>query len=135
MEQYSSLSRVVGGRVMTNSDKQYHVKGKLTDFDACSLYPSAMHYMDGFLEDKPKVLNNKSYEFLQLQDGYFIIIKILKQNKHLGFPLTSKMYENGVREFIYDMDNELIYIDKVGFEELTTYHEAEFEIIDGYYYD
>ena len=33
---------VVGGRVMTNSDKQYHVKKEIADFDACSFYPSAM---------------------------------------------------------------------------------------------
>ena len=39
---------VVGGRVMTNSNKQYHVKKEIAEFDACSLYPSAMHYMDGF---------------------------------------------------------------------------------------
>ena len=55
----------VGGRVMTNSNKQYHVKRKIAYFDACSLYPSAMYYMDGFLEDKPKLLNDKSYEFLK----------------------------------------------------------------------
>ena len=39
---------VVGGRVMTNSDNQYHVKKKIADFDACSLYPSAMYF--GFLK-------------------------------------------------------------------------------------
>ena len=33
---------VVGGRVMANSNKQYHVKRKIEDVDACSLYPSAM---------------------------------------------------------------------------------------------
>ena len=33
------------------------------------------------------------------------------------------------------MDNGIIYIDKVGLEELIAYHETEFEIIDGYYYD
>ena len=33
------------------------------------------------------------------------------------------------------MDNEIIYIDKVGLEDLITFHEAEFEIIDGYYYN
>ena len=38
---------VVGGRVMTNPNKQYHVKKKIAVFGACSLYPSAMHYMDG----------------------------------------------------------------------------------------
>ena len=30
---------------------------------------------------------------------------------------------------------ELFYIDKVGLEEIITHHEAEFEVIDGYYYD
>ena len=49
---------VVGGRVMTNSSKQYHVKRnkkkKIADFDDCSLYPSAMYYMDGLLENKHK---------------------------------------------------------------------------------
>ena len=33
------------------------------------------------------------------------------------------------------MDNEIIYIDKVGLDELTEYHKAEFGIIDGYYYN
>ena len=56
---------VVGGRVMATSDKQYHVKQKIADFDACSLYPSAMYFMEGFLKDRPKALNDKSYEFLK----------------------------------------------------------------------
>ena len=56
---------VVGGRVVANSNKQYHVKRKTADLDACSLYPSAMYYMDGFLEDKPKIINDKSYELLK----------------------------------------------------------------------
>ena len=90
--------------------------------------------MGGFLEDKPKVLNYKAYEFLQQQDVYFIR-KNIKLNKHLDFPLTSKIHENGVRDLINDMGNEIFYIDKVGLEEITKYHIAEFEIIDGYYYD
>ena len=54
----------------------------------------------------------------------------------MDFPLTSKLNEeSGVREFINEMENEIIYIDKVGLEEIITYHEAEFEIIDGYYYN
>ena len=36
---------VVGGRVMTNSNKMYHVKNKTADFHACSLYPSATFFM------------------------------------------------------------------------------------------
>ena len=45
---------VVGGRVMANSNKQYHVKQKIADLGACSLYLSAMHFMEGLLEDSPK---------------------------------------------------------------------------------
>ena len=54
----------------------------------------------------------------------------------LDFPLPSELNEeSGVRQFIDEMDNEFIYIDKVGLEELITYHEAEFELIDGYCYN
>ena len=127
---------VVGGRVATASNTQYHVKKKLTDFDACSLYPSAMYKMGGFLEGKPKALRNTFYEFFKQQDGYFIRIKIIKLNRHLDFPLTSKINEeSGVRDFIDDMDNEIIYIDKVSFGDLTTFHDAQFEMIEGYYYN
>ena len=125
---------VVGGRVMCNSNKMYHVREKIADFGACSLYPSAMHFMEGFLKDMPKVLNDKPYDFLKRQNVYFIRIRIIKLNKHLDSPLTSKLNEDGVREFINDMENEITYIDKIGFGEIIEYHIAEFEIIDGYYY-
>ena len=42
-------------------------------------------------------------------------LKHIKLNKHLYFPLASKLNEDsGVREFINAMDNAIIYIDKVG---------------------
>ena len=101
---------VVGGRVMTNSNKQYHVKRKIADFDACSLYPSAMHFMNGLLEDKPKVLYDKSYNFLKQQDGYFVRIKIIELNKHLDPPLISKINEDsGVRYFINELECNYVY--------------------------
>ena len=93
-----------------------------------------MYFMEGLLKDRPKVLNDKSYEFLKQQGGYSARVKIIKLKKHLGFPLTSKLNEDsGVRDLINEMDNGIIYIGKVGLEELNTYREAEFEIIDGYY--
>ena len=52
------------------------------------------------------------------------------------FPLTSKIKEDsGVRDFTNEMGNAIIYIDKVALEDIITYHEAEFGIIDGYYYN
>ena len=57
-------------------------------------------------------------------------------NKHLGFPLTSKLNEeSGVRHFINEIDNGIVCIDKVGLEESREYHKAGFGIIGGYYYN
>ena len=71
LQQYIARA-VVGGRCMTAKNKMFHVKKKIADFDACSLYPSAMYQMGGFLEGLPKALRNTSYEFSKQQDGYFI---------------------------------------------------------------
>ena len=92
--------------------------------------------MLGFLMGLPKILKNTSYEFLKQQDVYFARTKIIKLNKHLDFPLTSRINEeSGVIYFTNDMDNEIIYIDKAGLEDLITFQGAEFEIFDGYYYN
>ena len=121
---------------MTANNKQYNVKGKIADIDACSLYPSAMYFMEGFLEGLPKALSDISYEPLKQQDGYFVRTRIVKLNKHLDSPLTSKLNEESrVREVITEMDNGIIYIYKIGSEELIEYHKAEFEIVGGYYYN
>ena len=111
----------------------YHVKKKVADFDACGLYPSAMYFMDGFLKGLPQVLKNTSYDFFKKSRWICIRIENIKLNKHLDFPLTSKINEYGVRYFINDMEHEIIYIDKVGLEHLITLHEASVDIIDGYY--
>ena len=127
---------VAGVKAMTNSNKQYHVKKKTTDFDACSLYPSAMYFMQGFLKGLPRALSDTSYDFLKQQDGYFVRTKIIKLNRHLDFPLSSKLNEeSGARELINEMDNGITYIDKVGLEESIEHRKAEFETTGGYYYD
>ena len=110
---------IVGGRCMTNGNQMYHIMRKIADFDACSLYPSAMFRMLGYLMGSPKVLNSSqlNYETLNAFDGYFIRIKITKINKHLQFPLVSKYNDNGVRLFSTDLVNEIIFIDKTGLED------------------
>ena len=121
---------------MTNSKKQYHVKKKIADFDACSLYPSAMYVMERFSKGLPKVVSDTSYEFLKQQGGYFVRAKVIKLNRHLDSPLSPKLNgESGVREFINEMGNGISCIGKVGLVELTEHHKAEFEIIGGYYHD
>ena len=60
---------------------------------------------------------------------------MLKLNKHRRFPLLSKFNEDGVRLFSNEMAGETVYIDKAGFEDLVVYQKADFEIVDGHYFD
>lgn len=125
---------IVGGRTMTRENKKWTLEELLADFDATSLYPSAMERMDGFLIGTPKLVENKSYDFLKEQSGYFIRINIKKVNKRYAFPLINQKNENGIRMF----DNDLLgvhYVDKTGLEDLIKFQEIEFDVVDGYYFN
>ena len=99
---------VVGGKCMTNSNKKWLFESKidsrgkylnwLEDFDACSLYPSALYRMKGFIKGKPMVIPDKlkdiegSIEFLikgleskaSLPDSTFLrALKVLNLNNLL----------------------------------------------------
>ena len=100
---------VYGGRCMTAYNKKWHTTNKLYDFDAVSLYPSAMRRL-WCVEGKPEVLNvpdssivyNSMPNYLEkynTQNGFgaFIIdIQILKANKHYAFPLIIQKRMNPI---------------------------------------
>ena len=127
---------MVGGRTMCANNKKDKVdKKRLADFDAVSLYPSAMQRLGGYLKGKPKILKSTNYEDIKNYDGYFIEVKIIKVNKHLSFPLLSYINEKGVRHFTNEMEERTVYLDKISLEDAIEFQKIEFEIIKGYYYD
>jgi hypothetical protein len=125
---------MVGGRTMCANNQKDRVTGRISDFDAVSLYPSAMKRLGGYLKGSPKVLSNKTKAFLDTCDGYFIQIKINKVDKLYEFPLMSYINEAGVRIFTND-PQETLYVSKIDLEDVIEFHNIEYEIIDGYYYD
>lgn len=126
---------VVGGRTMCAENKKIKVEGKLNDFDAVSLYPSAMRRMHGFLKGVPKVVTNLSYEFLKQQDGYFVDIQITGVKINEKFPLMSFMNEEGVRIFSNDMVGKIIRVDRYTLEDLIEFQGVSFEVVRGYYFN
>ena len=44
---------MVGGRTMCAENKMHHVMAVLDDFDAVSLYPSAMYRLGGYISKVP----------------------------------------------------------------------------------
>ena len=130
---------VVGGRVMCSENKKYMFDPKshkrIMDFDAVSLYPSAMSRMDGFLKGIPKVITNNDFSDLKNKDGYFIEIRIKSVGIKRKFPLMSYINDKGVRTFTNDMIGKTMFIDKIALEDLINFQNVEFDIIRGYYFD
>jgi len=127
---------VVGGRTMcAENKKSIETTGKrISDFDAVSLYPSAMARMPGFLKGKPKVITDWDH-VKENADGYFVCVRVKSIKKQYKFPCVSLMTEGGIRNFTNDLVGEVLYLDKVGMEDFIHYHDAEVDFINGYYYN
>ena len=126
---------VVGGRCMVSENEKKKREGIIQDFDAVSLYPSAMVRL-GFLKGAPKVLKTNDYNVISNYDGYFIEVKI-KSNKKRSFPIISSKNDEGIRMFENNITKP-IFIDKTTLEDLITFDGLkidEFEIIRGYYFN
>lgn len=130
---------MVGGRTMTSENKMFNFTGGngigLDDLDAVSLYPSAMKRMGGYLIGKPKVLHNKTYEFLKSIDGYFVEITIRKVGRNRKFPLMSYITDDGIRLWTNEMVGRKMWVDKFALEDLIEFQDVEFVVDRGYYYD
>jgi hypothetical protein len=126
---------VVGGRVMTREGKKVHAKGKISDYDAVSLYPSAMVRMEGFLKGKPKLLtaDQLNREFLDQQTGYFVHCRVKSVATRRAFPILTRYSEDGTRSFSNAIEE--VYVDKTGLEDLVEFQGCDLEILDGIYYD
>jgi len=116
------------------------IKDFIVDFDAVSLYPSAMYRLGkelgGHIKGRPYLIkpNNLNMEFLNNQTSYFIDIKIKEVNKVLKMPLLSIMKDD-VRHYTNDMIGEIITVSKIELEDLIKFQKIEFDIIKGYYYN
>ena len=126
---------VVGGRTMCAENKKITVSGKINDFDAVSLYPSAMRRMDGFLKGMPKVIENLDYNWLKEQDGYFVDVEVLSVGINRKFPLLSYKNDDGVRIFTNDMVGRVVRVDKYTLEDMIRFQNIGFRVIRGYYFN
>lgn len=127
------LKSVYGGRVMTANNEKIYIEDKINDFDAVSLYPSAMRRLSYPL-GCPKVLENLTMEFLRTTDAYFVEIRINKVGIKRAFPLLSH-YDENKRNYTNDLEGEVIIVNNITLEDLIKFQEVEFTILRGYYYN
>lgn len=125
---------VVGGRTMVANNTKNYITERVQDFDAVSLYPSAMVRMPGFLYGKPKVITDFN-AIKNTADGFFVEIIITKVQNHRSMPLLSYMNENGVRIFSNDIIGRTMFVDSICLEDCVKFQGIEYEFVRGYYFD
>jgi len=126
---------LVGGRCMSNQNQKYNITEKILDYDAVSLYPSAIDRLGGYLKGLPKILKELNYDFLKKQDGYFVEIVVDDVGILRDFPLLSIIGDNGVRNFTNDIEDRKFWVDKIQLEDLIEFQQITFRIIKGYYFN
>lgn len=154
---YEQLS-VRGGRCMTRDNESWYLKEgacKIQDFDAVSLYPSAINRLYCFLgipkrlpeefrgKDAEKLLYYTAKEQEQrgdhpnvLFDGFTVTCYVKKVRKHLHFPILSyKTKENGCHWTNIPEPNTPLVLNEVNLMDIIKYHDADIEIVDGYVWD
>ena len=130
---------VSGGRTMcANNEKQY-IEGKIQDFDAVSLYPSAMSIMDGVPKGTPKIIpKDISKEELLKYNQFFAEINITrikcKSNTPYKFGQLFSRNNEGSKIFNNEPTNHF-FIDKIGFKDLMEFYDFDYEFIRGYYFN
>ena len=132
------ISRCVsGGRTMCANNEKQLIEGRIQDFDAVSLYPSAMSIMPGIPKGKPKVIKDLRIETVMGYDDFYIEININRiQAKGVDkyrFPLVFSNVD-GTKIF-EDKTINGFYIDKRGLMDLEYFYDIDYEIVRGYYFN
>lgn len=133
------ISRAVyGGRVCVNEQyKKKVIKGRISDYDGVSLYPSAIARLCiemGLPLGKAKRFTKADLNAWKEKDYCVLTVKIHKVNKHQQLPFIAHR-EDGVTNYKNEAPTEPIVIDKITLDDYINFHEIEYEILDGVYWN
>lgn len=135
---YFIRKTVIGGRCMLRQNLKQRVEKPVSDFDAVSLYPSAMAVLYT-LKGKPKIIPEEwldpvTWEMQrELLDGYFVEITITQIGRELEFPLISYKEKDSGRRFVNETGT--LWVDNITLEDFIEFHKIKYKVHRGYYYD
>ena len=123
---------ITGGRCMTRRNQCWHTTIPLVDFDAVSLYPSAMSILRVPL-GAPKPFQGAVPEDA---DYYVAYIRLKKVGIHRDFPLI-RIEEDDKNIWTDDERclNRCYYVDKRTLEDWVEFQHVEYEMIRGFYWN
>jgi hypothetical protein len=142
LRKYISKS-VIGGRVHVNKKYEKQViEEEISDFDACSMYPSAMIRICnemGFPTGEWVTMNEADIRgSLREQDYnvyYVTTIKVTSINKKIQIPVVCHRTKEGC-EYINELpigfeDGLVMTVDRITLEDMVKFQHIEYEFIDG----
>jgi len=125
---------VVGGKCMIRGNIPCETKERVEDFDACSLYPTAMSRMKcpmGLPKQWTPAINLNDLSICQ----YFITVKITEVGIYRKFPLVSLKKEGGGRHFTNALIGKEVVFDKIQWEDAQKFQKINGIILCGLYFD
>ncbi len=131
---------IYGGRTNANSEERLKVIIQLiVDFDAVSLYPSAIKRMCdemGVPIGKAKLIENHKDKQILKFDYFITKVHITKINKKQQNPFIAHRVD-GCINYINELPKGgiKVTIDKITLEDYIKFHEIEYEFIEGVYWD
>ena len=131
------MSRAIhGGRCMCAWNRKWDVIGPIVDFDAVSLYPSAMKRLCT-IEGIPHVIPDEhlNMEFLSQQSAYVVDIEITEVENHYPFPLILQKTDHGNLNNDYLKEPVLMTVDNIELEDLIEFQHIKFKILRGYFWN
>ena len=137
-----------GGRCMVKRNQKIKVNEEVVDFDACSLYPSAMNrlylptgelYGSNNEEEIKELFENKLMLENQIEpdnryvSAMIIKCKIKRINKERDFPLLSYV-KDGISYYNNNMEGKIVYLTHFELEDFIKYQEGSVKYIEAIYW-
>jgi hypothetical protein len=129
---------VYGGRVCVN--KKYSkkiIRGKISDYDGVSLYPSAINRLCrelGLPKGMAKRLLQQDFKNWESKTYSILTVKITKVNKNHQMPFIAHKGDGKIN-YANTAPKEPIIIDSITLQDYIKFHKIEYEIIDGVFWD
>ena len=134
------LSKAIyGGRVnVLEKVRKTCVQGPINDFDGVSLYPSAIKRLCDE-SGLPKGPCQRWNSLINLHDvsvnTYVVSVCITKINKKQNFPFIAYRHDNKI-DYVNELTGPLVVvIDKITLEDYIKFHDIEYTILDGVYWN
>lgn len=134
---------IIGGRVSTKGNGK-HMSKFVMDYDACSLYPSAIYRLKQEYGGIPagEAKNILNFDDIKNSTYYVAEIKVnnIQDNQQISFfnfldSKGTRRYSGNYNEFRENVKDGKIIVDRITLEDYVKYQHMEYEFIQGLYWD